>query len=416
MAGSGLFLRAGSHLGLAQLSTPSASKSATRALGSPLGYSLQDVAREAHLDFLQVCGGDTSKKYILETTGSGVAFIDYDNDGWLDIFLVNGSSFELSASQDQPTNKLFHNNRDGTFTDVTTKAGLTRSGWGQGVCVGDYDNDGFDDIFVTYWGEDVLYHNNGDGTFTEVGRKAKVAGEPGRWSTGCAFLDYDRDGKLDLFVTHYVNFSLQNALDPGTNPYCMFRGLAVNCGPRGLIGETSTLYHNNGDGTFTDVSAQAGILKQSGFYGLGVLVADFDNDGWPDIYMASDTTPALLGFFALCGLLMAVIGLYGVIAFMAAQRTQEIGVRMALGATRMDILRLIAGEGVRLIVLGGVVGLGAALAAAQLLKSLLFHVGTHDPVSFIAVTLLLALVALAATLIPARAAMNTDPMNALRVE
>ena len=276
------------------MSVASTSPSPTKGLGSPLGYSLQDVAQEAHLAFFQVCGGDKSKKYILETTGSGVAFIDYDNDGWVDIFLVNGSSLEHPASEDQPTNKLFHNNRDGTFTDVTSRAGLTRSGWGQGVCVGDYDNDGFDDIFVTYWGEDVLYHNNGDGTFTEVGRKANVAGDPARWSTGCAFLDYDRDGKLDLFVTHYVYFTMQNALDPGTNPYCMFRGLAVNCGPRGLIGETSTLYHNNGDGTFTDVSARAGILKQGNFYGLGVLVADFDNDGWPDVYMASDTTPALL--------------------------------------------------------------------------------------------------------------------------
>jgi len=294
MTGSGLLLLAGSELGLAQAGAQAKPRTVSKAFGSPLGYSLQDVAHEAGLDFLQVCGGDKVKKYILETTGSGVAFIDYDNDGWPDIFLVNGSSLDPAISNSQPSNKLFHNNRDGTFTDVTAKAGLTRSGWGQGVCVGDYDNDGFDDIFVTYWGEDVLYHNNGNGTFTEVGRKAQVAGDPTRWSTGCAFLDYDRDGKLDLFVTHYVNFSMKNALDPGTNPYCMFRGLAVNCGPRGLIGETSTLYHNNGDGTFTDVSAKAGILKSSGFYGLGVLVADLDNDGWPDIYMASDTTPALL--------------------------------------------------------------------------------------------------------------------------
>jgi hypothetical protein len=294
LAGSGLLLQAGSNFGLARLSAQSAPQGATKEPGSPLGYTVRDVAHEAGLDFIEVCGGDKSKKYIIETTSSGVAFIDYDNDGWLDIFLVNGSSMDLGDSAERPVNKLFHNNRDGTFTDVTAKAGLARSGWGQGVCVGDYDNDGFDDLFVTYWGEDVLYHNNGDGTFTEVGRKAKVAGDPARWSTGCAFLDYDRDGKLDLFVTHYVNFTMQNALDPGTNPYCMFRGLAVNCGPRGLIGETSTLYHNNGDGTFTDVSVQAGILKQTGFYGLGVLVADFDNDGWPDIYMASDTTAALL--------------------------------------------------------------------------------------------------------------------------
>jgi hypothetical protein len=262
--------------------------------GAPLGYSMRDVAREARLEFLQVCGGDTSKKYILETTGSGVAFIDYDNDGWLDIFLVNGTRLEGFAAGKTPTSKLFHNNRDGTFRDVTANAGLTHSGWGQGVCIGDYNNDGFDDIFLTYWGEDLLYHNNGDGTFTEIGRIAKVAGDATRWSTGCAFVDYDRDGKLDLFVTHYVNFSLQNAKDPGSNPYCMYRGLAVNCGPRGLQGETSTLYHNNGDGTFTDVSAASGILKPSGYFGLGVLVADYDNDGWPDIYVASDSTPSLL--------------------------------------------------------------------------------------------------------------------------
>ena len=303
IAGSGLLLHASATLGTAKgighLNPIVPKPSAATPIGSPLGYSLQDVAGDAHLDFFQVCGGDKSKKYILETTGSGVAFIDYDNDGWLDIFLVNGSMLSESsvnhqAGQPLHSNRLFHNNRDGTFRDVTDKAGLTHTGWGQGVCVGDYDNDGFDDLFVTYWGEDLLFHNNGDGTFTEAGRKAKVAGDASRWSTGCAFVDYDRDGKLDLFVTHYVNFSMQNALDPGTNPYCMFKGLPVNCGPRGLIAESSTLYHNNGDGTFTDVSAKAGISKLGGTYGLGVLVADFDNDGWPDIYVASDTTASLL--------------------------------------------------------------------------------------------------------------------------
>jgi hypothetical protein len=294
LAGSGLLVQAGLQLGVPRIAAASGLHAPTTEAVRPLGYTIQDVAQESGLDFLQVCGGDQSKKYIIETTGSGVAFIDYDNDGWLDIFLVNGSSLEPAVQGDPPCNKLFHNNRDGTFTDVTAKAGLVRSGWGQGVCVGDYDNDGFDDIFVTYWGADVLYHNNGDGTFSEVGLHANVAGDPSRWSTGCAFIDYDRDGKLDLFVTHYVNFSWKNAIDPGTNPYCMFRGLAVNCGPRGLIGETSTLFHNNGDGTFTDVSAKSGILRRNNFYGLGVLVADFDNDGWPDIYMASDTTAALL--------------------------------------------------------------------------------------------------------------------------
>jgi enediyne biosynthesis protein E4 len=294
LAGCGLMSQAGWRCNLGTIAAASTSPIATKRSDPQLGYILQDVAREAHLDFLQVCGGDTSKKYILETTGSGVAFIDYDNDGWLDIFLVNGSRLDDSTTKNAPTNQLFRNNRDGTFTDVTARAGLTRSGWGQGVCVGDYDNDGYDDIFVTFFGEDVLYHNNGDGTFTEVSHKAGVAGDGSRWSTGCAFLDYDRDGKLDLFVTHYVNFSLANAKDPGSNPYCIYRSLAVNCGPRGLNGETSTLYRNNGDGTFTDVSAHSGILKPSGYFGLGVLVADFDNDGWPDIYVASDSTPSLL--------------------------------------------------------------------------------------------------------------------------
>jgi hypothetical protein len=255
---------------------------------------MREGAQEAHLDFLHVCGGDKSKKYIIETTGSGVAWIDYDNDGWPDIFFVNGSTLDKQLSGPPPSNKLFHNNRDGTFTDVTAKAGLTRSGWGQGVCIGDYDNDGFDDMFVSYWGSDVLYHNNGDGTFTDVSYQAGVAGDPSRWSTGCAFVDYDRDGKLDLIVTHYVKFSPQTAKDPGSNPYCIYRGLSVNCGPRGLVGETSTFYHNNGDGTFSDVSSKTGIGIPNGYFGLGVLVADFDNDGWPDIYVASDSTPSLL--------------------------------------------------------------------------------------------------------------------------
>jgi len=261
---------------------------------APLGYTIEDVAPEARLNFVQVCGGDNGKKYILETTGSGVAFIDYDNDGWLDIFLVNGSRLQGFAPGQNPGNQLFHNNRDGTFTNVTERAGLARSGWGQGVCVGDFDNDGNEDIFVTYWGEDVLYHNNGNGTFADVSHQARVAGSATRWSTGCAFVDYDRDGYLDLFVTHYVDFSLLTAKNPGSNPYCVYRGAAVNCGPRGLVGETSTLYHNNRDGTFTDVSAKAAIDRPSGYFGLGVLVADFDNDGWPDIYVASDSTPSLL--------------------------------------------------------------------------------------------------------------------------
>ena len=259
-----------------------------------LGYTVHDIAAQAGLDFVQISGGDKEKKYILETTGAGAAFFDYDHDGWLDIFLVNSSALGGSLSGIPPQNKLFHNNRDGTFTDVTAKAGLMRSGWGQGICIGDFDNDGFDDLFVTYWGENVLYRNNGDGTFTEVAHKAGIAGAPTRWSTGCAFVDYDRDGWLDLVVTHYVDFSLKDAKDPGSNPYCNYRGLAVMCGPRGLKTEKSTLYHNNRDGTFTDVSLKSGIGTKGDLFGMGILVADFDNDGWPDIYIASDSTPSQL--------------------------------------------------------------------------------------------------------------------------
>jgi hypothetical protein len=259
----------------------------------PLGYSVYEIAEAAGLNFLQVSGGDHEKKYIVETTGAGVAFFDYDQDGWPDVFLVNSSRLDPPHGK-VPENKLFRNNRNGTFTDVTVKAGLVHSGWGQGVCVGDFDNDGFDDLYVTYWGENLLYHNNGDGTFTEVGRKAKVAGAPERWSTGCAFVDYDRDGWLDLVVTHYVDFSLKDAKDPGSNPYCNYRGLPVMCGPRGLKPEKSTLYHNNRDGTFTDVSVKSGIGVKGDIFGMGVLVADFDNDGWPDIYIASDSTPSQL--------------------------------------------------------------------------------------------------------------------------
>ena len=261
---------------------------------SELGYSFSDVATSAGLKARNYFGGETRKKYILETTGCGVAFFDYDNDGWLDIFVVNGSRLEGFPEGKEPTNHLYHNNRDGTFTDVTQKAGLLKHGWGQGVCVGDYDNDGFEDLFVTYWGQNILYRNNGDGTFTDVTRKAGLATSSRRWGTGCAFLDYDRDGYLDLFVSNYLVFDPKTAPDPGTNPYCQYRGLAVNCGPRGLQGESNLLYRNNGDGTFTDVSVKSGVNLPSGYYGLGVLVADFDNDGWPDVYVATDTTPSIL--------------------------------------------------------------------------------------------------------------------------
>jgi enediyne biosynthesis protein E4 len=266
----------------------------TAAQAAPdLGISFVNVAKESGLNAKTIFGGEHKNKYLLETTGCGVAFYDYDNDGWLDIFLVNGSRLEGFASGQEPTSHLFKNNRDGTFTDVTEKAGLKRSGWGQGVCVGDYDNDGFDDLFVTYFGKNVLYHNNGNGTFTDVSEKAGVAGKKTRWGTGCAFVDYDRDGHLDLFVANYIALDLATAPVPESGP-CLYKGVMVACGPPGLAGDTNILYHNNGNGTFTDVSEAAGITQANGFYGLGVLTGDFDNDGWPDIYVANDSTPSAM--------------------------------------------------------------------------------------------------------------------------
>ena len=258
-----------------------------------LGVSFLNVARESGLNAKTIFGGEHKNKYLLETTGCGVAFYDYDNDGWLDIFLVNGWRLEGFPAGSEPTSHLFRNNRDGTFTDVTVKAGVGHSGWGQGVCIGDYDNDGWEDLFVTCYGKNVLYHNNGDGTFTDVSQKAGVAGKGTRWNTGCAFVDYDRDGRLDLFVANYIDMDLATAPVPESGP-CLYKGVLVACGPPGLQGGKNILYHNNGDGTFTDVSEAAGIFRANGTYGLGVLTADFDNDGWPDIYVANDSTASAL--------------------------------------------------------------------------------------------------------------------------
>jgi hypothetical protein len=262
----------------------------------PLNTQFVDVAREAGLRTKTIYGGEKKNRYLLETTGCGAAFFDYDNDGWLDIFLVNGTRFEASWKDGAaPTNRLYKNNRDGTFTDVTVKAGLARTGWGQGVCIGDYDNDGWDDLFVTYWGENALYHNDGNGKFSDVSVRAGVttAGKLRRWNTGCAFLDYDRDGHLDLFVANYINFDPKTAPLPETGP-CTYKGMMVACGPPGLEGGKNILFRNNRDGTFTDVSKAAGILDTPGTYGLGVVVADFDDDGWPDIYVANDSTSSAL--------------------------------------------------------------------------------------------------------------------------
>jgi hypothetical protein len=242
-----------------------------------------------------VNGGVDTKKYIIETTGSGVAILDYDNDGWPDIFLVNGSTLDPSRERDpKPTSHLFHNNRDGTFSDVSRAAGLEFTGWGQGVCVGDYDNDGFDDLYVTYYGKNRLYHNQGNGTFKEVGVPAGVAGDGTTWGTGCAFVDYDRDGKLDLLVANYVFFDLKTAPKPGQGLMCVWKGTPVMCGPRGLESSPNILYRNLGGGKFADVSKSSGIEKTYAHYCFSVSTLDYDDDGWPDIYVACDSTPSIL--------------------------------------------------------------------------------------------------------------------------
>jgi enediyne biosynthesis protein E4 len=252
-----------------------------------------DVAEKAGLTMQDIFGGIETKKYIIETTGTGVAIFDYDNDGWPDIFLVNGTRLEGFPKGDAPSNHLYRNNHDGTFTDVTVQAGLNATGWGQGVCVGDYDNDGWEDLFVTYYGKNRLYHNQG-GVFTEVAEKTGVAGSGKAWGSGCAFIDYDRDGKLDLMVTNYVDFDLSTAPAPGERATCLWKGVPVMCGPRGLPGAKNILYHNRGDGTFEDVTVKAHIDRTDGHYSLSVSTLDFDEDGWPDIYVACDSTPSIL--------------------------------------------------------------------------------------------------------------------------
>ena len=256
-----------------------------------------DVAKTAGVQALDVNGGTTSKRYILESTGSGVAIFDYDNDGWPDIFLVNGSRLAGPGSESTgptPTSHLFHNNRDGTFTDVSEKAGLAASGWNQGVCVGDYDNDGYDDLYVTGYGGSRLYHNEGNGTFKDVTQGANVGGSTSDWGTGCAFVDYDRDGKLDLIVATYVKFNQAATPLPGEALFCTWKNLLVFCGPRGLPSSHNVLYRNMGGGKFADVSRSSGIENTTGHYCFSVSTLDYDDDGWPDIYLACDSTPAIL--------------------------------------------------------------------------------------------------------------------------
>ncbi len=259
-----------------------------------------DVAPQAGITVRNVNGGVDTKRYIIEATGSGVAVLDYDRDGWPDIFLVNGTNLTPGdpRSPDAPTSHLFHNNHDGTFTDVTAKAGLVSNGWGQGACVGDYDNDGFDDLYITGYGKNRLFHNQGDGTFKEVAQAAGVAGTGREWGTGCAFVDYDRDGKLDLVVANYVHFDLAKTPRPGEDAGCTWKGTPVQCGPRGLPSAPNTLFHNlgaqNGPVRFADVSHTSGIEKTYGHYCFSVTTLDYNEDGWPDIYIACDSTPSIL--------------------------------------------------------------------------------------------------------------------------
>jgi hypothetical protein len=258
-------------------------------LAALVGFTLsaadfRNVAREAGLTASIPNGGTTSKQFIIETTGSGAAFVDYDNDGLLDIFVVSGP---------ESPSRMYHNEGGGKFRDVTEALGLTYKGWGQGVCAGDYDNDGFTDLFVTYWGRNILYRNAGGRRFEDVTAQTRLTQDRTRYNTGCAFLDYDNDGKLDLFVANYLRFDFSTTPKPGANPYCFYRGLAVNCGPRGLPFDRNLLYHNDG-GVFSDVSGESGISKPDGNYALGVLTGDFNGDGLTDIYVACDQTPSIL--------------------------------------------------------------------------------------------------------------------------
>ena len=252
-----------------------------------------DVAEKAGLTKTMVYGGTDHITYIVELNGGGCAFFDYDNDGWMDIFILGGR--RLEGCLPDSSNRLYHNNRDGTFTDVTEKAGLLDCGWACGVCVGDYNNDGFEDLFLTYYGQNRLYRNNGDGTFTDVTQKAGLLYPTTRFGSGATFFDYNRDGLLDLFVSNYVVIDLANAPKPSLNvPNCNYEGVATNCGPAGLPAPQHFLYRNNGDGTFTDVSKESGIAAMQGSYGFTAVAFDADEDGWQDIFVACDATPSML--------------------------------------------------------------------------------------------------------------------------
>jgi enediyne biosynthesis protein E4 len=281
-----------SWVGLAAALVIAAGGFASGTQKSAPGFSFTNIAARAGLTARTVYGGQTTNKYLLETTGCGAAALDYDGDGWVDIFLVNGTTLEGFPKGSEPTNHLYRNKGDGTFEDVTSRAGLAQSGWGQGACAGDYDNDGHEDLYVTYWGQNRLYRNKGDGTFEDATGRAGLT-TARRWGAGCAFLDYDRDGLLDIVSANYIDLDLSSTPVPESG-LCRYKGIPVACGPPGLPGGKNVLYRNRGKGTFEDVSDKSGISRAKGTYGLGVATIDFNNDGWVDVYVANDSNPSAL--------------------------------------------------------------------------------------------------------------------------
>jgi enediyne biosynthesis protein E4 len=255
--------------------------------------SFSDITEQAGLLTPVIYGGVEEKRYIIETNGCGVALADFDNDGWLDILVLSGTLLEAEAGN-EPMTRLYLNQRDGTFQDATSEAGLEAIGWASAVTVGDYDNDGWEDIFITYWGRNRLFRNEGDAKFRDVTEEAGLGRPETRWGSGCVFIDYDRDGHLDLFIANYLVFDLDSAQEPGKGPNCLWKGIAVNCGPKGLPTDTNLLYRNRGDGTFEDVSESSGVSLVTGRYPMTAVVTDYNQDGWPDIYVACDSTASIL--------------------------------------------------------------------------------------------------------------------------